>query len=100
VKLDKSTYSMHTKGEIIMDNRSPKDFKAGEDVYVIYRNPHIPSVANVTQAEVVTHPKDPNQVALFLHETFHTIEDDDAIYTSETEAEKAYEEMLRQQQQF
>ncbi|OZM57361.1 transcriptional regulator [Lottiidibacillus patelloidae] len=78
----------------------PNNLKAGEDVYVIYRNPHIPSVANVAQAEIVEHPKDPNQVALFLHETFHTIEDDDAIYTSEEEANTAYEEMVKQQNQY
>jgi transcriptional regulator of the spore photoproduct lyase operon len=81
-----------------MDNNN--QLQAGEDVYVIYRNPHIPSVANVAQAEIVEHPKDPNQVALFLHETFHTIEDDDAIYTSEAEAHSAYEEMLKLQQQY
>jgi transcriptional regulator of the spore photoproduct lyase operon len=64
----------------------------GDEVYVIYRNPHVPSVANVQAAEIVQHPKDPNSLALFLNETFHVIEDDDALFTSSESAHKAYEE--------
>jgi transcriptional regulator of the spore photoproduct lyase operon len=66
--------------------------KPGDEVYVIYRNPHVPSVANVQAAEIVPHPKDPNSLALFLNETFHVIEDDDALFTSSESAHKAYEE--------
>ncbi|TWE06000.1 transcriptional regulator [Neobacillus bataviensis] len=66
--------------------------KPGDEVYVIYRNPHVPSVANVQPAEIVQHPKDPNALALFLNETFHVIEDDDAIFTSSESAQRAYEE--------
>lgn len=73
-----------------------KDVKPGDQVYVIYRNPHVPSVANVKQAEIVPHPKDPNDVALFLHETLHVIEDDDAFFTSEHAAEAAFHELMMQ----
>ncbi|MBM7655076.1 transcriptional regulator SplA domain-containing protein [Neobacillus cucumis] len=66
--------------------------KPGDEVYVIYRNPHVPSVANVKAAEIVQHPKDPNSLALFLNDTFHVIEDDDALFTSSESAHMAYEE--------
>jgi transcriptional regulator of the spore photoproduct lyase operon len=77
-----------------MDIINPNDVKAGDEVFVIYRNPHIPTVANVKSAEIVEHPKDPNAVALFLNETFHTIEDEDLLFTSEAAAERAYEEII------
>jgi transcriptional regulator of the spore photoproduct lyase operon len=67
----------------------------GEEVFVIYRNPHVPSVANIKAAEIVQHPKDPNQLALFINDTFHVIEDDDALFNSAEDAEKAYEEWYK-----
>lgn len=76
-----------------MDMIDPKDAKPGDEVYVIYNNPHTPTVSNVVPAEIVQHPKDPNRTALFLHETFHTIEDDDALFSSENSAMEAYNEM-------
>ncbi|WP_078546696.1 transcriptional regulator SplA domain-containing protein [Litchfieldia alkalitelluris] len=76
-----------------MDTLDPKDAKPGDEVFVIYNNPHTPTVSNIVSAEIVQHPHDPNRTALFLHETFHTIEDDDAIFTSEASATQAYNEM-------
>lgn len=76
-----------------MDIIEPKDLKAGDEVFVIYHNPHTPSVANIKPAEIVSHPKDPAKLALFLHESFHLIEEDDAFFTSEQAAEKAYNEL-------
>ena len=76
-----------------MNTIDPKDIKPGDEVYVIYNNPHTPSVSNVIPAEVVPHPKDPARNALFLHETFHVIEDDDALFASEETATQAYEQL-------
>ncbi|MFZ3588828.1 transcriptional regulator SplA domain-containing protein [Bacillus sp. DJP31] len=76
-----------------MDTIHPKDAKAGDEVYVIYNNPHTASVSNVKKAELVQHPHNPNALALFLHETFHTIEDDDALFASEAAAESAYQDL-------
>lgn len=76
-----------------MDTIDPKDVKNGDEVFVIYHNPHTPTVANIKSAEIVPHPKDSNSVALFLNETFHVIEDDDALFRSEDSAIKAYEDM-------
>jgi transcriptional regulator of the spore photoproduct lyase operon len=71
------------------------DLTPGDEVFVIYRNPHVPSVANIKAAEIVQHPKDPNQLALFINDTFHVIEDDDALFNSAKDAEKAYEELYK-----
>ena len=80
-----------------MNTIDPKDLKVGDEVYVIYHNPHTPTVSNVKPAEIVQHPKDPNAVALFLNDTFHTIEDDDALFESENDATNAYETMYQDQ---
>jgi len=78
-----------------MDTLDPKDLQLGDEVYVIYHNPHTPTVSNVKPAEIVQHPKDPNALALFLNDTFHTIEDDDALFHSESDAENAYNQMYQ-----
>ncbi|WLR43172.1 transcriptional regulator SplA domain-containing protein [Bacillus carboniphilus] len=67
-----------------------KDVQPGDEVYVIYRNPHTPNVANIQQAEVVPHPKNGEDVALFLHESYHLLSEDDAIFPSYDEAEQMY----------
>ncbi|ALC92095.1 transcriptional regulator [Bacillus sp. FJAT-18017] len=73
-----------------MDIIDPQNLKAGDEVFVIYNNPHTPTVSNIRPAEIVPHPKDPNALALFINETLHVIEDDDALFTSEAAAEKAF----------
>ncbi|CAM4003083.1 transcriptional regulator SplA domain-containing protein [Mesobacillus thioparans] len=77
-----------------MDLIDPKNLKNGDEVYVIYRNPHVPSVSNVKAGEIVQHPKDPNALALFLNETLHVIEDDDALFSTQAAAEKACSEAM------
>ncbi|PLT33770.1 transcriptional regulator SplA domain-containing protein [Bacillus sp. V5-8f] len=79
-----------------MDTIDPKNAKTGDEVYVIYNNPHTPTVSNVRAAEIVPHPKDPNALALFLNDTFHVIEDDDALFTSEAAAERAFQELYEE----
>ncbi|MCM3588102.1 transcriptional regulator [Mesobacillus maritimus] len=76
-----------------MDTLDPKQIKQGDEVFVIYHNPHVPSVANVKAAEIVPHPKDENSLALFINETFHVIEDDDALFSSEEAANQAYQNL-------
>jgi transcriptional regulator of the spore photoproduct lyase operon len=75
-----------------MDMIDPKEVKAGDEVFVIYNNPHTPTVSNIRPAEIVPHPKDPHALALFINDTLHVIEDDDALFTSESAAEKAFDE--------
>ncbi|GGC98858.1 transcriptional regulator SplA domain-containing protein [Pontibacillus salipaludis] len=76
-----------------MDMIDPKEIKSGDEVFVLYRNPHTPTVMNIKQAEIVPHPHNPEQNALFLHETYHLIEENDALFTTEEAAQAAYEEI-------
>ncbi|RDY71326.1 MULTISPECIES: transcriptional regulator SplA domain-containing protein [Halobacillus] len=67
-----------------------QNYKAGDIVYVIYRNPHTYDVANVQEAAVVNNPEQPGELALFLYETYFPLDENIAIYASEGEAERAY----------
>ncbi|MFC7319900.1 transcriptional regulator SplA domain-containing protein [Halobacillus campisalis] len=67
-------------------------YQAGDIVYVIYRNPHTYNVANIQEAAVVHHPEHAGQLALFLYETYFPLDSDIAVYTSQAEAEMAYEQ--------
>lgn len=77
-------------GNHVMEMINPKEVKVGDEVFVIYNNPHTPTVSNIRAAEIVQHPHNPDAVALFLNETFHVIEDDDALFASEASAEQAF----------
>ena len=65
-------------------------YRAGDVVYVIYRNPHTYDVANVQEAAVVNNPEEPGELALFLYETYFPLDSDMAVYASQGEAERAY----------
>lgn len=69
-----------------------QNFTPGEVVYIILRNPHAQNVAQVQQAAVVENPENPNELALFAHDNYFPLSDDFAIYTSEHDAEAAYQE--------
>ncbi|KSU62073.1 hypothetical protein AS034_08035 [[Bacillus] enclensis] len=71
-------------------NSHTPNYNAGDVVYVIYRNPHTQSVANVQEAAVVKNPENPEELALFLYETYYPLTDDLAVYSSEAEAEQVY----------
>ncbi len=71
-------------------NNQYTPYQAGDVVYVIYRNPHTQSVANVQEAAVVKDPEHPHELALFLYETYYPLTHEVAVYSSEEEAEHAY----------
>ncbi|MFG6121474.1 MULTISPECIES: transcriptional regulator SplA domain-containing protein [Thalassobacillus] len=74
-----------------MEIQNPQDsMDAGDIVYVIYRNPHTQNVANIQEAAVVRNPEEPEQLALFLYETYYPLTEEIAIYRTEAEAEQAY----------
>ncbi|MGE6631163.1 transcriptional regulator SplA domain-containing protein [Bacillus sp. NPDC077027] len=73
---------------------SNSDYQLGDKVYVIYRNPHAANVAQIKEAEVVSHPYNEQELALFLLETYHTLAEDDAIFSTYDEAESLYKEMF------
>jgi len=69
-----------------------QNYNPGEIVYLIIRNPHAQYVAQVQQAAVVQHPENPDELALFLHDNYYPLTDEFAIFSTEEEAEVAYEQ--------
>ncbi|MCJ2145383.1 transcriptional regulator SplA domain-containing protein [Bacillus sp. B19-2] len=69
-------------------------FKSGDEVYVIYRNPHAANVAHIKEAEVVDHPLHEGELALFMYDTYHAFAEDDAVFSSYEEAERLYRELF------
>ena len=69
-----------------------ESFQPGQIVYVIIRNPHAQDVANVQEAAVVQNPESPEELSLFLYETYYPLTDEVAAYHSANEAEMAYRE--------
>ncbi|AIM17204.1 transcriptional regulator SplA domain-containing protein [Neobacillus sp.] len=67
-----------------------QQFQAGDIVYVFYRNPHTQDVANIQEAAVVKNPDKPDELALFLYETYYPLTDEIAVYRTEEEANLAY----------
>ncbi|MGM0846336.1 MAG: transcriptional regulator SplA domain-containing protein [Bacillota bacterium] len=72
-------------------NNELSSYQAGDVVYVMYRNPHTQSVANIQEAAVVHNPEDPSQLALFLYETYYPLNEEIAIYQTADQAEQAYQ---------
>jgi len=66
-------------------------YSPGDIVYVFYRNPHTQDVANIQEAAVVNNPENPNELAIFLYETYYPLTDEIAVYSSEEEAKAAYD---------
>ncbi|OIK15949.1 transcriptional regulator SplA [Bacillus sp. MUM 116] len=67
-----------------------QSYRAGDIVYVFYRNPHTQDVANIQAATVVNHPENPKELALFLYENYYPLSSEIAVYSSEDEANQAY----------
>ncbi|WP_231495778.1 transcriptional regulator SplA domain-containing protein [Paucisalibacillus sp. EB02] len=76
------------------------NFKPGEVVYIIIRNPHAQDVAQVQQAAVVENPDNPSELALFAHETYFPFSEEFAVFKSEDEAEMAYKEAFGTPEEF
>lgn len=65
-------------------------YQAGDIVYVFYRNPHTQDVANIQAAAVVNNPDNPDELALFLYETYYPLSNEMAVYATEEEANHAF----------
>lgn len=78
--------------KVVINVSANQAFFPGEIVYVIIRNPHAQDVANVQEAAVVRHPDSPDELALFLYETYYPLTDEVAVYKTEEKAEQAYHE--------
>ena len=73
-------------------NHEHGQYHAGDIVYIFYRKPHTQDVANIQQAAVVNNPENPNELALFLYDTYYPLTNDLAVYASEEEAEQVYQQ--------
>lgn len=67
-----------------------QNYQPGDVVYVFYRNPHTQDVANIQAAAVVNNPEQPDELALFLYETYYPLSNEMAVYSTEAEANEAY----------
>ncbi|PFP25704.1 transcriptional regulator [Bacillus sp. AFS073361] len=67
-------------------------YQPGQVVYIIIRNPHAQDVANVQQAAVVQNPENPDELSLFIYETYYPLTEEVAVYSSAEEAEYAYQD--------
>lgn len=67
-------------------------YNAGDVVYVFYRNPHTQDVANIQEATVVENPDNSDELALYLYETYYPLTSEVAVYSSEVEADQAYQQ--------
>lgn len=79
-----------TNGKAEEGEEMQQPFDVGDIVYIFYRNPHIQDVTNIQEAAVVYHPEKPEELALFLFETYYPITNDMVIFASEMAAEQAY----------
>lgn len=82
--------SIKRKGDGMKLSNESKTYYAGDIVYVFYRNPHTQDVANIQAAAVVNNPERPNELALFLYETYYPLTNEMAVYSTEEEANQAY----------
>lgn len=71
-------------------NNDNRIYHAGDIVYVFYRNPHTQDVVNIQAAAVVNNPENSNELALFLHESYYSLLNEMAVYSTEEEANQAY----------
>jgi transcriptional regulator of the spore photoproduct lyase operon len=69
-----------------------ESYQPGQIVYIIIRNPHAQDVANVQSAAVVQNPEDPNQLSLFVYETYYPLTEEVAVYSTAEDAEFAYQD--------
>ncbi|ADU29680.1 transcriptional regulator SplA domain-containing protein [Evansella cellulosilytica] len=62
----------------------------GDSVFVICRNPHTQSVAQIQEAAIVDHPDYPGRTVLFLFDDYMPLTDDYAMFNNYEEAEEMY----------
>jgi transcriptional regulator of the spore photoproduct lyase operon len=70
-----------------------QELEEGQQVYIIYRNPHTQTVSTIQEATIARDPMDPAQLSLLLFDFYHPIEADDAIFHSYEEAESMFEQL-------
>ncbi|WP_062047497.1 transcriptional regulator SplA domain-containing protein [Bacillus sp. JCM 19034] len=69
------------------------ELEEGQQVYVIYENPHTPSVSTIQEAMIARDPDDPERLTLLFRDFYHPIEEDDAIFATYESAELLYNQL-------
>ncbi|ARK31922.1 transcriptional regulator SplA domain-containing protein [Halalkalibacter krulwichiae] len=69
-----------------------EQLEEGQQVYIIYRNPHTQTVSTIQEATIARDPMNPAELSLLLFDFYHPIEADDAIFRSFEEAEATFEQ--------
>lgn len=69
-----------------------EQLQEGQQVYIIYRNPHTQTVSTVQEATIARDPMNPEQLSLLLFDFYHPIEADDALFNSYEEAESMFQQ--------
>ncbi|WP_209122203.1 transcriptional regulator SplA domain-containing protein [Alkalihalobacillus sp. BA299] len=67
------------------------ELQAGDSVYVIYRNPHTQNVATIQEATITANPENPQELSLFMYDTYYPLSDEYAMYKTAQEAKQMYE---------
>ncbi|MBB5173291.1 transcriptional regulator SplA domain-containing protein [Texcoconibacillus texcoconensis] len=69
-------------------------WQAGDSVYVIQRNPHTQSVAQIQEATIVESPHQPGELSLFSREEYYPISKDLAVFSNYDKAAEVYEDVF------
>ncbi|MFC0559497.1 transcriptional regulator SplA domain-containing protein [Halalkalibacter alkalisediminis] len=69
-----------------------QQLQVGQQVYIIYRNPHTQTVSTIQEATIARDPMNPEQLSLLLFDFYHPIEADDALFNTYEEAESMFEQ--------
>ncbi|WP_078392129.1 transcriptional regulator SplA domain-containing protein [Shouchella patagoniensis] len=63
----------------------------GQTVYIIYSNPHTPTVATIQEGYISV---DALGASVVVYDYYHTLEDDDAVFASYEDAEQVYKQYV------
>jgi transcriptional regulator of the spore photoproduct lyase operon len=73
------------------------NFQVDDAEYVIYRNSRC-QCRHYRKRRIVQQPKNPEELALFLHDAYNPLAEDDAVFSSFEEAEEIYNQLFDYQQ--
>lgn len=67
------------------------ELKDGQTVYIIYSNPHTPSVSTIQEGYISV---DALGASVVVYDYYHTLEEDDAVFASYEDAESVYNQYM------
>ncbi|MFB4210504.1 transcriptional regulator SplA domain-containing protein [Shouchella sp. 1P09AA] len=67
------------------------ELQDGQSVFVIYSNPHTPTVATIQEGYISV---DSLGTSVVVYDYYHTLEEDDAVFASYEDAEQVYNQYM------